>query len=426
MARQTEQHIAVMPDTLSNLMAAVANGDYRIPQFQREFVWKKPKTIELFDSIYREFPIGSFFLWKAGRDNNRLFRHVVGLDVPPAGKHDDISFILDGQQRITSLYVTLKGLTVNEVDYSKIVFDLQDEKFGHREPDNRRYVAVCEIWGSNAMTISRQLDPKFQPAFDQCWKRLQTYPVSLVEVRDKDLPAVCKIFQRINQGGQRLDRFDLIAAMTFTPTFDIRQKFKSDVIALLEEKHFGKIAPAVMTQLMALLKDGQCTERHEFSLTATDIEGLWNNSVDAVLLAADTLRKNMGVMNSGYLPYAPMLTLLAYYFVKSGKRSLSASHLAWVRHWFWRSCFGLRYGSGGPTRMGQDKILFDKLIAGNEPQLDVSVRVSVPGPEEEITERNVHDRYLVGVLAPRVQAGGPAAPAQQPDEEDEEIPANPL
>ena len=132
---QSEQRISVKSDPLPNLIADVGHGNYRIPQFQREFVWTRRKIIELLDSIYNEYPIGSFFLWKAGRKHNGLFRHSVTLPgIPPVDLHDNISFILDGQQRATSLYVTLNGLTVpyddgRTVDYSSIAFDLKDEKF---------------------------------------------------------------------------------------------------------------------------------------------------------------------------------------------------------------------------------------------------------------------------------------------------------
>lgn len=378
MDRNEEQRITVRPDTLANLIGNVAKGDYRIPQFQRDFVWGKSKIRELFDSIYREFPIGSFFLWKAGKEHNKLFRHTVGLGTPEVGEHDSISFILDGQQRITSLYVTLKGLTVNEVDYSRICFDLRGGKFTDRTADNRRYVAVCDMWGPNSMGLSREIDKEYVEAYDRCWRTLQTYPVSIVEVRDKDLPAVCKIFQRINQSGKRLDRFDLISAMTFTSDFDLRKRFNGDVIEPLGRKNFGRIAPAIVTQLIALSKDGLCTERHEFSLTTEDIKERWSATVDAIMLSADTLRKNMGVVNSGFLPYDALLTLLAYYFVKSGNRSLPAEHMEWVKRWFWRSSFGLRYGTGGPTRMGQDRDLFDKLIEGETPALDIPINIAVP------------------------------------------------
>jgi len=374
---QTERKIEVKPSTLANLVADVGSGRYRIPQFQREFVWNKSKVRELFDSIYQEFPIGSFFLWDAERENNHLFRQLVDLGIPAVGKHDDVSFILDGQQRITSLYVTLKGLTINGVDYRHIVFDLRDQVFKDRPADNRRYVAVCDIWGVDAMMLSQQLPPEHIPAFSRCWRTLQTYPISIVEVRDKDLPAVCKIFRRINQGGQRLSRFDLISAMTYTPAFDLRDRFKKDVLAKLEQKSFGVIEPAILTQLLALVKHGQCTERYEYSLSTDDIKAEWDNAVQSLLLAADALRRNMGVVNAAYLPYGAFLILLAYYFQKSGQRSMPQEHLEWAKHWFWRASFAQHYGSAGPTRIGRDKQLFDDLLAGKQPPFDVPLRLTV-------------------------------------------------
>jgi len=359
-------------------MAGVAEGRYRIPQFQREFVWPESKVRELFDSIYREFPIGSFFLWKAGREQNQLFRHVVGLGLPPVGKHDDISFILDGQQRITSLYVTLYGLTVNGTDYSRICFDLKEEKFTSRTPDNKRYVAVCDLWGARGMQLSRGIEGPYVDSYVRCWTALNSYPVSVVEVRDKGLEDVCKIFQRINQSGKRLDRFDLISAMTFTKDFDLRAKFTSGVVAPLEAKLFGGISPAIVTQLLALMKTGQCTQQHEYALTADDIQGMWTNAVNAVLLAAETLRNNMGVANYAYLPYDAQMTLLSYYFAKSGHRSLPQPHMEWVLRWFWRSAFGVRYAAGGATRVSQDSKLFDQLIAGGRPEFAFPIKLGVP------------------------------------------------
>ena len=371
-----DQRIRVFPDNLGNLMIAVQKGDYRIPQFQREYVWEKSKVISLFDSIYKEYPIGSFFLWKADREHNGLFRHSIDLDVPDIGKDDNVSFILDGQQRITSLYVTLQGLTANNTDYSRICFDLQEERFTYRAPDNNRYVRVCDMWGPGALKLSRKLDERYTDAFDRCFRILKTYPISVVEVRDKDLPAVCSIFQRINQGGKRLGRFDLISAMTFSPDFDLREKFKQDILAKLRLKAFGDISPTSVTQLMALAKRGACTERVEYSLTADEIKEMWGSVVESVLLAADTLRKSVGVQNAGYLPYEAILTLLAYLFLKSGKRSLTNNQMSWVKSWFWRSSFGQHYGSGGATKMSRDKDMFDRLLEGEFPSFEPPITLT--------------------------------------------------
>jgi hypothetical protein len=367
MSTPTEKRIEVKSDTLRYLMTDVATGRLRVPRFQREFVWTKSKVIELLDSIYKEYPIGSFFLWKAPREFNSLLRQI-DLGQPPIGPHEEIAFILDGQQRITSLYAVLEGRTFNDVHYRRIAFDLEAATFVDHEADNKRYVAVCDIWGPDAIEVSRQIPKTLQPTFDRFYRILHTYPVSIVEVRDKDLPAVATIFQRINQSGKRLDRFDLIVAITFTPDFDLRERFKRDVLDPLVTRQFGAIAPSIVTQLLALLKSGQCTERYEYALTTDDIRQRWQGSVDGILLAADTLRKNFGVATAALLPYDAVLTLLAYYFAKSGARALSPAHLTWVSLWFWRASFALRYGTAAPTTIGQDRQHFDDLLAGKEPK----------------------------------------------------------
>jgi hypothetical protein len=371
-----QQKIRVVPDTLGNLVVAVSKGHYRIPQFQREYVWEKSKVIELFDSIYKEYPVGSFFIWKAGREHNKLFRHSVSLDIPPVRDDEDVSFILDGQQRITSLYVTLLGLTAQGTDYSRVCFDVKDQEFTYREPDGLRYVSVSDIWGERALEVVEAVDKAHKPAFRRCFEVLRTYPVSIVEVRDKDLPAVCRIFQRINQAGKRLDRFDLIAAMTFSPDFDLREKVKQDIIEPLNRKAFGAIPPAIVTQLMALVKKGTCTESAEYSLTGAEITEMWSSIVDAVLLAADTLRKSVGVKNYQYLPYNALLTLLAYCYAKSRQRSLSDEQLGWVSRWFWRASFSLHYGSGGATKIGNDKALFERLLLGELPRFEPPMSIT--------------------------------------------------
>ena len=372
----TRENIRVIPDTLNNVIVAVSKGQYRIPQFQREYVWEKSKVLELFDSIYKEFPIGSFFLWKAGREFNHLFRHSIDLNIAPIRNDDDVSFILDGQQRITSLYVTLLGLTARGTDYGRICFDVKDEKFVYREPDPTRYIALHDIWQSNLLKIVKLVSEANQNAVGRCFEILRTYPVSIVQVSDKDLPAVCKIFQRINQGGKRLDRFDLISALTFSSDFDLREKFKKDVLDKLEQKSFGKIAPAIVTQLMALVQKGACTEKAEFDLSAAEIKSIWKSAVNSILLAADTLRKCAGVQNAGFLPYDALLTLLAYFYAKSEQRALTDDQQKWVQRWFWRASFAQHYGSGGPTKMGRDKELFDKLLKGAFPKFQPATNLT--------------------------------------------------
>lgn len=374
-----QRNIQVQSDTLANLVLEVEKGNYRIPQFQRDYVWEISKVRKLFDSIYREYPIGSFFLWKAGRTHNSLFRQSPGLDLGSPREDDDVSFILDGQQRITSIYITLKGLSRLGSDYRHVCFDLKNEKFTFRAPDNRRYISVSDIWGPNALKLSREIDHSLVSSFERCYQTLRTYPVSIVEVRDKGLDAVCRIFQRINQGGKRLDRFDLIAAMTFDPEFDLRERVDEDIIRPITQSGFGKIPRTLVTQLLALKHKGSCTDTAQYALTRDETRSDWKAVIDSIKLAIDFLRTSCHVIRFEFLPYNPFITLVSYYFLLSGNRAVAPEHQEWMIQWFWRSTFGQRYGAGGASRISQDSKLINELLDGRTPEYNVPIAVDIDG-----------------------------------------------
>src|SRR5512134_3526623 len=89
------------------LFADIDYGRIKIPMFQRDFVWTKEQTAKLIDSIIKGFPIGTFILWKT-REELRAMRNIGNIALPDAPKGDAVSYVLDGQQRITSLYAVRK------------------------------------------------------------------------------------------------------------------------------------------------------------------------------------------------------------------------------------------------------------------------------------------------------------------------------
>src|SRR5438477_4928343 len=113
--------------TFSNLFAEIENGTIKIPQFQRDFVWSKAKSAKLLDSIVKGYPIGTFIIWKTN-ERLRSIRNLGGVSLPETPKGDAVKYVLDGQQRLTSLFVTLKGLTITRgqsgEDFSKFWVDL--------------------------------------------------------------------------------------------------------------------------------------------------------------------------------------------------------------------------------------------------------------------------------------------------------------
>ena len=91
------------------LFMDIHNGQIKIPNFQRNFVWGKQQTAKLIDSIIKGFPIGTFILWKT-KEELRHFKNIGNDKLPTTPKGESVMYILDGQQRITSLFAVRSGL----------------------------------------------------------------------------------------------------------------------------------------------------------------------------------------------------------------------------------------------------------------------------------------------------------------------------
>src|SRR5258708_5841767 len=114
---------------VSELVQRFDTGEIRLPLMQRDYVWKPKKVVRLLDSLYRRWPIGSFYVWQTqdahptrARVGTVLARRLDGF----------YGFLLDGQQRLTSLSLAIKGEAETELQH-RAFFDLENEQFylGH-------------------------------------------------------------------------------------------------------------------------------------------------------------------------------------------------------------------------------------------------------------------------------------------------------
>src|SRR5690606_38385232 len=106
--------------TIAEVINDIHRKRYLLPAIQREFVWDTEQIERLFDSLMRDYPISSFLFWKVDRDKVKDFEfyeflrkyHERNLRRNPKADvtgEEGITAVLDGQQRLTSLYIALKG-----------------------------------------------------------------------------------------------------------------------------------------------------------------------------------------------------------------------------------------------------------------------------------------------------------------------------
>jgi hypothetical protein len=385
-----EKPIDVEKWEIGRLENEIQTGEIRVPRFQREFVWERSKVVKLLQSIYDQYPIGSFFLWEADPKYNKFFKNIEELNVPPPKTHDKITFILDGQQRITSIYMTLNGMKTEDDDFSKISFDLDDGKFIVETPDNKKTVSVSDIFSeSKHLQIFDELTKDRKVIFEKCRTRFSNYPFSIVRVMNKGLEEAIDIFELINQSGKRLRLFDLVAASTWTEEFDIREKI-SDFNKEFVKMGFGELEPEIVTETLSLVLKEQCTRAYQLMLgtdiTVSTIEDIWKPITESIKLAIDFLKNNLGVEKYEFLPYRDIVPLIAYFYHKSNKRRMSSYQKEKISEWFWKVAFSERYSSSTFTRMGDDRTLIDKLIDEKNVRLDYTLNIT----EEKIKETKMN------------------------------------
>lgn len=88
---------------IDRLISRISNGDIKIPAFQRGFVWNQEQIVDLLDSIYHNYPVGSILFWSSN-DRLRSSRNIGGLKLPDRDPEYPVNYVLDGQQRLSSIY----------------------------------------------------------------------------------------------------------------------------------------------------------------------------------------------------------------------------------------------------------------------------------------------------------------------------------
>jgi hypothetical protein len=357
-----EQRIEIINNwNLRKIFDELENGNIKIPRFQRGYVWERSKIVKLLNSIYSQYPIGSFFLWVASTEYKHFCREMSELELPEEPEANMYSFLLDGQQRVTSLYVALNNKTLNGTDYAAISFNLEKKVFQIPRLKNEKHnIPAWKLFDTTAYgdvltdyaILDRENGTEYSKVWRECQQTFTDYPISVVKTLKMDLDNVVSIFERINQGGKRLALFDLVHASAWSPEFDLRDKIKEfnneDNV-----KAFGGLTNEVFTQALSLNAFDDCKNQNQLKLTADKCTELWNRTTECLRLTIDYI-KSFGVSYIDFIPYNSFLPIIQYYFYKSSKNSIQSEHISYIEDWFWTSTFSQRFSATSLTRMKDD------------------------------------------------------------------------
>ncbi len=347
------------------------NVRYFLPDIQREYVWLKKadekKIEQLFDSILRGYPIGSFLFWKLQKEdiaksdeqdenklNFQLYQFISNYDErkPHNEKiyieqimRDELCIVLDGQQRLTSLYIGLKATlkkkgarydNPNAYEEKRLYLNLKHQpnmdnpednyqfEFHAKAPTNDKnhfWFKVGDILEleSGVLNYAQKhgleenelnLLEKLKDAFHT--KQL----ISFFEEKEKNLNKVLNIFIRVNSGGVKLSYSDLLMSiLTASFSSDIREKM-NELVDALKLKGFPNVEQdqVLKTCLLLIGKDTTFELKNFNKNNIKEIEENWEKIIESIYNAAKLL-ETFGYVK--YLGSAYILSTLAYfYFLK--------------------------------------------------------------------------------------------------------------
>jgi len=396
---------------LKDVLDAIARGDTQLPDFQRGWVWDDTHIKSLIASLSLSYPIGAVMFLEAGGVpfKPRLFE---GVSLQPAPKPKTL--VLDGQQRLTSMYLALrsgqsvktrteKGAEIHRVYFLDMAKCL--------DPEADREDAVISVPANLQVTsdFGRKVDldlttPVLQFAqrlfpialmfntqgfmqwkmgfathhanaaeavmflmrFEQeVWLRFQQFKVPAIELtQDTPREAVCQVFEKVNTGGVTLTVFELMTATFAASEFNLREDWdaraerltaKHDLLTAVDGTSFLTAVTLLASYERHLLNKTavSCKRADVLRLELADFK-LLQGRIDAGFKRAAELLAEEKIFDARSLPYATQLIPLASICARLADRITQHGVKQKLLRWYWCGVFGELYGGANETRFGMD------------------------------------------------------------------------
>lgn len=397
----------------SDLINEIEKGLIKVPKFQRDFVWSIEKTANLLDSILKGYPIGTFILWQTDERINEI-KNIGNLDLPDTPQGTKVQYVLDGQQRITSLFAAYRGAHIQKLgekkitDYGQIIVnlndsaDIDDDLIVTVDPIGERFISLHDVLNFS-YTKARELSVTFSDAeldlINKFSTAFKTYEFSTVILRKENIDSAIEVFTRINTGGQTLTLFEIMSAKTYDEEqgFDMQAKW-GEFIQKLERIKYEGVSSSVVLSLLSLVlsRTKECKRKTILQLDKQAIIDTWDNVISALEDSIDYFRTTYRIPVSQILPYDSLLVPFAYFFIRQNEPD--AIQRKYLEEFFWRMSLSYRYSSSSESRLARDIKRIDSILKKERPDYS-DIYVYLESPETLIhTSFSAGNSYCKAIL----------------------------
>lgn len=363
---------------LASLLDDVTRGQIKIPAFQRDFVWTDEQILGLIDSIYSGYPVGSLLLWST-KIPLKYERNVGGYELPEVKEDYPVDYVLDGQQRLTTLYGVFNADKPTKNKELSSRFDIHyvpaQDKFYNKESrpegvnsvglynilDTAKLIAELAKFNTHEIGMITRLVDKFKD-----------YEFPVVTIKERTNQEVCRIFQRINSSGTRLSTIELLTAWTWSEKFNLRNEVDT-IKDSLSAKGYDQVDETLLMRCLTSIINNQIDSDSLIDVNPDDLVTAMTSLKKGIEHTIDFLERDLKIQNSSFLPFPIMLVPLVYFFSKCDRPT--GHQYSSIKRWFW--CCGLsqRYKSGTNTYVMEDIQGMDNIISNPNIYIQPPVKI---------------------------------------------------
>lgn len=341
--------------SLTRLLDDLQAGKLQVPPFQRDFVWTRDDIKELFESIKNNYPIGSILIWKPNPGNNwKELKSVGGFKLPQDPSQQTV-FLLDGYQRLSSLFGCLintdkAGLETDEsVDRASLYdlyFDLEEEAFVYLRNTPEYYQVPVHILMSTSdfrQYSRKNIEPNsnderldvYLDRADAFSRTLVDYKLAVIEISGANLSDAVNIFSRINSKGTGISYDYMVNALSYSEDFN----FSIEIDNLKEELsrfHFEGITRNNLFRCYQSAFDDRMyfdNSNIEKLASRKDFKDVVKSLKTSILKAVDFLYRELNVVEYKLLPYNVQLIFIMTFFNRIEEPT--KKQLQELKRWFW-------------------------------------------------------------------------------------------
>ncbi|MFD7369246.1 DUF262 domain-containing protein [Nocardiopsis alba] len=337
--------------TITDIIELSRSGVIRIPGFQRMYVWDSRDVLNLFDSLYRGFPVGTVLFW--AQPGKKEDVHFGPISVR-AEATEKALWVVDGQQRVTSLFGALASDNEGIDDRFEVYFDLSKEKFinprkGFIPP---RAMPVREALETRKLlnwlrNHDSDLEARDFDVADRLGAVLRDYKIASYVVSSEDQNLLREVFDRVNSAGKPISRAQVFHALFAS---DEEPGSPASVVKSLRNLRFGEMEENRVVQSLLSVRGGNVQRDIHGEFEEGEDISEWYDKTESALASAINFLKDQGIAHVKLMPSTLPLPVLAAFF------HLHPDPAPWIRRlislWLWR---GWAYGFGSES--GQTPII---------------------------------------------------------------------